>query len=302
MRGRDHGGGARGRLPERRPGRVAAPRPRVAEPEGGQDVERRRLRPAVRDRDLDQQVLGGRLGVLDEHVEVPILVEHPRVEELVLEVVLPPAAVRLHQVAVRELRLRVLVEVLHVGVGRRRVEVEVVLLDVLAVVPLAVRQAEQPLLENGIPAVPQGEREAQELAVIGDPGQPVLAPAIGTRPRLVVAEVVPGVARVAVVLADRAPLALREIGTPLPPGHSLLPRRRQPFLLRCPGLTRHWRLLLRSPPPGVARFGLPRSRGRRPWTEPSHELLEFVSCGHGVRYLAPSTRLRRVVPRSRARL
>ena len=99
-------------------------------------------------------------------------------------------------------------------------------LDVLAVVPLAVRQTEQPLLEDGIPAVPQGEREAQKLAVIGDPRQPVLAPAIGARPRLVVTEVVPGVARLAVVLADgrptgaprgRDPTSARALPPPAPP-------------------------------------------------------------------------------------
>ena len=58
-------------------------------------------------------------------------------------------------------RLRVLVEVLHVRVRRRAVEVEVVLLDVLAVIPLAVGQAEQPLLEDRILPVPQRQGEAQ---------------------------------------------------------------------------------------------------------------------------------------------
>ena len=124
-----------------------------------------------------------------------------------------------------------------------RVEVEVVLLDVLAVVALAVGQAEEPLLEDRILAVPQRQREAEPLLVVGDAGQPVLAPAVGARAGLVVAEVVPGVARLAVVLAHRAPLPLAEVRSPLPPGHSLLARRRQPIQLRCPGLTRHWRLL-----------------------------------------------------------
>ena len=101
-----------------------------------------------------------------------------------------------------------------------RVEVEVVLLDVLAVVALAVGQPEQPLLEDRVLAVPQRQREAQPLLVVGDAGEPVLAPAVGARARLVVAEVVPGVAVVAVVLAHGAPLALGEVRPPLPPGHS----------------------------------------------------------------------------------
>ena len=49
----------------------------------------------------------------------------------------------------------------HVRVSRRAVEVEVVLLDVLAVVAFAVREPEEPLLQDRIPAVPQGEGEAE---------------------------------------------------------------------------------------------------------------------------------------------
>jgi hypothetical protein len=61
-------------------------------------------------------------------------------------------------------------------VGGRRVEVEVALLHVLAVIALAVREAEEPLLEDGILAVPQGQGEAEELPVVGDSPQSVLAP------------------------------------------------------------------------------------------------------------------------------
>jgi hypothetical protein len=41
------------------------------------------------------------------------------------------------------------------------VEIEVVLFDVLAVIPLAVAQPEQPLLEDRIAPVPQRQREAE---------------------------------------------------------------------------------------------------------------------------------------------
>ena len=54
-------------------------------------------------------------------------------------------------------RLRILVEILHVGMRRRAVEVEVVFLHVLAVVALAVGQPEQALLEDRVVAVPQRE-------------------------------------------------------------------------------------------------------------------------------------------------
>ena len=138
----------------------------------------------------------------------------------------------LDEVGVRERRLRVLVEVLHVRVRRRAVEVEVVLLDVLAVVALAVGQAEQPLLEDRVLAVPQRQREAEPLLVVGDAGQAVLAPAVGARAGLIVAEVVPGVAALAVVLADGPPLPFAQVRPPL------LPRGRLFVVLPRVGLVR----------------------------------------------------------------
>ena len=71
--------------------------------------------------------------------------------------------------------------------GRRAVEVEVVLLDILAVVAFAVGQAEEPFLQDGVLAVPQRQGEAEALLVVGDAGQAVLAPAVGAGAGLVVA-------------------------------------------------------------------------------------------------------------------
>src|SRR5262249_23161175 len=102
------------------------------------------------------------------------------------------------------------------------VEVEVVFLDVLAVIAFAVGQPEQAFLEDGVLAVPQGQRKAEPLMLVGDAGQAVLAPAIGTRACLVVTEVIPGVAAIAVVLADGAPLSLAEVRPPLLPGNLLV--------------------------------------------------------------------------------
>src|SRR5262249_55250035 len=118
--------------------------------------------------------------------------------------------------------------------------------------PLAVRQAEEPLLEDGILPVPQGQGKAEMLSVVRDPGQPVLTPSIGARARLVVAEVIPGIPRVAVVLTHRAPLPLGEIRAPLPPGHALLPGRRQPLVLSRFVAHAHTRSLHRHP--GAPRY------------------------------------------------
>ena len=119
--------------------------------------------------------------------------------------------------------------------GRRTVEIEVVFLDVLAVVALAVGQAEQPFLEDRVFAIPQGQGKTQPLMVVAEPRQAVFAPMIGAGPRLVVGEVVPRVAILAVILADGLSLALAEVRSPLPPRHPLFPRLVQTQLFDRPG-------------------------------------------------------------------
>src|SRR5271156_662512 len=100
---------------------------------------------------------------------------------------------------------------------RRRIQVVVELLHVLAVIALAVGQAEQPLLEDWVTGVPQRETQAQPLPQIGNSGDAVLTPAIGATAGVIVRKVLPGVAVRTVVLADRAPLALGQVRAPLLP-------------------------------------------------------------------------------------
>src|SRR5258705_3546122 len=101
---------------------------------------------------------------------------------------------------------------------RSVVEIEIALLHVLAVIALLVGQPEQTLLDDGILPVPERESEAKPLPLVADASQSVFAPVVSARARLVVAEVVPGIAVVAVVLADGAPLAFAEVRPPGFPG------------------------------------------------------------------------------------
>ncbi len=192
----------------------SAPRPGVSEPERRQKMQRRRLGPSVVDGQANEDIVGRGLGVLDLHIEVAVLVEQAGVDQLVLRRVHPPLAVLLHQRGVGEFALRVLVQRLHVGVGRGRVEVEVELLHILAVISLRTGQAEEALLQDRVLAVPEGEGEAEAPLAIGDAQEPVFAPAVGARARVVVREVAPAVAVLGVVLADRAPLPLGEVRPP----------------------------------------------------------------------------------------
>ncbi len=110
---------------------------------------------AIPRRDLHQDIAGFSLGVLDEDIEVTVVGEHARIQELVLRNIRAAAAVLGHQIRVREGALRIFVEHFQIRMRGGGVQIEIVLLDVFAVVALGVGHAEQAFLQNGIAAVPQ---------------------------------------------------------------------------------------------------------------------------------------------------
>src|SRR5262245_29404572 len=89
-------------------------------------------------------------------------------------------------------------------------------------IPFAVGQPEQPLLDDRSLPVPERQREAEPLLIIRDSRQPILAPVICARAGLIVAEVSPGVPVLAVVLAHCAPLPLAQVGAPFLPRQFLI--------------------------------------------------------------------------------
>jgi hypothetical protein len=122
--------------------------------------------------------------------------------------------------------------------GWRAIEVEVILLDVLAVIALAIGQAKKAFLYDRIFAVPQRHRKAQQLLIVRYSGEPVLAPTVRPRTRLIMAEIVPGIAVFAVVFAHGSPLSLGQVRTPRFPRHPRGSRFLQPSLL-CNDFVRH---------------------------------------------------------------
>ena len=160
--------------------RPALPRPPgVAEPEGGEHVKRSSLAAAVRRTDPDEHVFRRSLGIFHEYIEIPVFVEHAGIEQLVLEVLPRPPAVSLPQIPIRKRPLRILVQVLHVRVRRRRVQVEVIFLDVFPVVALRIRKTEGTLFDDRVLAVPQGQSEAQVCLRVGESRKALFAPAVG---------------------------------------------------------------------------------------------------------------------------
>jgi hypothetical protein len=114
-----HGLRAGRRLGQHEPRLVSLPLPGpgVPEPEGRQHMERRRLRRPVVDGHADEDVVRARLRVLHQHVEVAVVVEHARIDELELGLLAPAPRVLLDQAQVRVLALGVLVERPHVRSG-----------------------------------------------------------------------------------------------------------------------------------------------------------------------------------------
>ena len=171
----------------------------------------------IRHGKTNQRVVRGILGVFREHVEVAVVVKHARVGQFKLRIVPAPAPVLLDEPLIGKLGLRIFVERLAVRVRRRRVEVEITFLDVLAVVALRVGQAKQALLQNRIAPIPQRQREAETAFTIAQAEQTVLAPAVGAAAGVVVREIFPAGPLRRVILAHGAPLPLGEVRAPALP-------------------------------------------------------------------------------------
>src|SRR6187431_2715243 len=208
---------ARALRAQARPRGVLVPAPGVAKTNLRQELQAPGLGATIDGADPDQGVVRSGLGVLDEHVEVAALVEHPRVQQLELGTLTATTAVLFHQPRVRELGLWILVQHLQVRVRGRRIEIVVLLLHVLAVIALLVGEPEQALLEDRITLVPQRDRKTDALLVIGVASDAVLTPTVGAAARVVVREVIPGRAKFAVILANRAPLAFAQVRAEAPP-------------------------------------------------------------------------------------
>ena len=155
------------------------PRPGVAEPELHEQVQRSGPVAAIGHFDPHHDIFFIHLRMFDEDVEVAIAIEHVQVEQR--EVGLLGAALPSHgdDRAIGKLALRVFVLKALVRVRWRIVEVEVELLDVLAVLSFGRGQTEETLFQDRIAAVPERRRHHQELVAIAPAGDRVLAPAVG---------------------------------------------------------------------------------------------------------------------------
>ena len=110
------------------------------------------LRTAIRHRDPDQDVLYIALRVLDKGIKIAVVIKDAGIQEFEFRLIFAPSAVLFHQFRVRKLRLGILVQILHIGVRRRAVKIEVALFHILAVIAFVTRKPEKPFVSGWDPA------------------------------------------------------------------------------------------------------------------------------------------------------
>src|SRR5262249_18100887 len=133
---------------------VPCPAPGVAKPHCRQQVDGSWIGTAISGSDADKQIIRCDLAVFNHNIEVAIVIEDAGVEQFKLRILTGTSRVLLYKPLVREGSLRILVEILHVGVGRRVIEVVVALLHIFSMIALRTSEAEEPFFQNSILAIP----------------------------------------------------------------------------------------------------------------------------------------------------
>jgi hypothetical protein len=74
---------------------------------------------------------------------------------------------------------------------RSAIEVEIIFLDVLAVIALTRREVKSPLFQDRIIAIPKSKAEHQKLIAIADSGQAIFATTISLTSSLIMGKKIP---------------------------------------------------------------------------------------------------------------
>src|ERR1700691_6588923 len=99
------------------------------------NMQHRVFRAPIESFDAYADVLGIRLGILNEDIEIAVVIENARIEQFELRTLSGAAAVFFHQMGIRELSLWVFVKHPHVAVRGGVVEEEKIFFYVSPVLP-----------------------------------------------------------------------------------------------------------------------------------------------------------------------
>src|SRR6516165_2492034 len=102
------------------------PCPDVTEPEGRQHVDHALLGTPIAYADLYQQICRCGLRVFDKDIEISVFTEYAAVEQFVFGIQTSAMTVGIYQIDIGTCVLRVLIEVFHVRVGGRAVQVVII--------------------------------------------------------------------------------------------------------------------------------------------------------------------------------
>src|SRR5262249_19116794 len=177
------------------------------------------VRAPVCNAETNQEICCRVFRILYQYVSVFVVGKDAGVEQLVFKrerVRLAPA-VFLHEIRIRKCSMRVLVEGLHVAVGGYIIQIEVILLHIFPVISFAVSEPEKAFLENRVVAVPERQRKAKPGFLVADAKQTIFTPPLCTRTGVIMWKVIPGSAALTVILANRTPLPVTQVGSPQPP-------------------------------------------------------------------------------------
>src|SRR5205823_8219192 len=113
------------------------------------------LSTSVGCRDLDQDVFDITLRIFHDYIKIAVLAEYPGIEQFKLWLISSEPMVLFDQLRIRIRSLRVLVQVLHVGVRRSAIEIEVIFFDILAMIAFVAGQAEKTFFQNWVMLIPE---------------------------------------------------------------------------------------------------------------------------------------------------
>ncbi len=168
-------------LIQRRFGQTRCPRPGITKPECRQYSQICRFRATVDSTDPDQNVFRISLGIFYKNIEIPVFIENPGIQQLVLRFLPGTPFAGSNQIFVGISSLRIFVEVLQIAVGGSGIQVKIIFFDVFPVVALQIGHAKQAFFQHRIVPVPQCQCETKQLPVIADTCQAIFPPAVSTR-------------------------------------------------------------------------------------------------------------------------
>ena len=169
-------------------------------------MQGRGFRTVVSHGNAPQEVFWGAFSDFLKDVEIAAFIKHSHVREFPLWAESPQKLVLQAQFCVGILSLRILIQRLGVGMGRRGIQIIITLFDVFAVVAFVPVEPEKTFLEDGITSIPKRWCKAHSTLPICPALQAVLAPAIRPAARVIMRKGVPTIAVIRVVLAHGAPL------------------------------------------------------------------------------------------------